>query len=298
VTATRVDIEEIQTTRMEKLLAVVLAVFLLIGGLWIYHNLHQEATPPRATPAEQAAIDRAQNASERLYQVQSAERRARDRLELSREAYRTALEAKKPAAALARAYEAAQASFRQAQADVATAKRNVAAVAPTAQAADRRLAKEADRRDHAAARNTFLSRLAFVVVSLAAAFLLLGRLRNRGSRYLPVAFAAVGATTLLALVMAGDYTSDYIDVGESGPVFLSLAGIAMTLLSFVALQRYLAKRVPARRVRKHECPFCGYPVADKPHCEGCGRDVIAACARCEGPRRVGTVFCGLCGSRA
>jgi hypothetical protein len=49
-------------------------------------------------------------------------------------------------------------------------------------------------------------------------------------------------------------------------------------------------------VRKAECPFCGYPVRGNDHCEGCGRDVIASCARCEQPRRVGSAFCGACGA--
>ena len=34
--STRVDVEEIQTTKSEKLLAAVLALFLLIGGIWVY----------------------------------------------------------------------------------------------------------------------------------------------------------------------------------------------------------------------------------------------------------------------
>ncbi len=298
MTTTRVDVDEIQTTRVEKLLAFVLAVFLLIGGLWIYHNLRQEATYPHPTAAEQAAMDRESRAEQRVYRAQSQVSRARDRLELSREAYRTALEAKQPAGRLERAYEAAQADYRRSQAAVSAAQQDAAAAAPAARSASDRISRETDRREHAASRNTFLFRLAFVIATLAGAYLLLGRLRNRGSRYLPVGLAAVGAAAVQALVMAGDYTTDYIDVGRSGPFLISAAGIVMTLLSFVALQRYLAKRVPARRVRKHECPFCGYPVKDKPHCEGCGRDVIAACARCEGPRRVGTSFCGLCGSRA
>jgi hypothetical protein len=61
--ATRVELEEIQTTRMEKLLAWVLAGFLLLGGLWIYHRIgQQQATyvPAAPTAADQAAIDRHQ----------------------------------------------------------------------------------------------------------------------------------------------------------------------------------------------------------------------------------------------
>ena len=36
--STHVDVEEIQTTKSEKLLALVLAGFLLVGGLWSYQG--------------------------------------------------------------------------------------------------------------------------------------------------------------------------------------------------------------------------------------------------------------------
>ena len=39
----------------------------------------------------------------------------------------------------------------------------------------------------------------------------------------------------------------------------------------------------------------GYPGGAGPHCEGCGRDLVAPCARCEAPRRVGTEHCAVCG---
>jgi hypothetical protein len=70
----------------------------------------------------------------------------------------------------------------------------------------------------------------------------------------------------------------------------------MTLLAFVALQRYLARRIPQSRVRKRECPFCGYPVRENQRCEGCGREVVASCAKCGSDRRVGTLHCGACGA--
>ena len=37
--STRPDVEDLQTTRTEKLLAVVLAAFLLLGGIWTYTRL-------------------------------------------------------------------------------------------------------------------------------------------------------------------------------------------------------------------------------------------------------------------
>jgi hypothetical protein len=95
--------------------------------------------------------------------------------------------------------------------------------------------------------------------------------------------------------MAGDYITDYVDPLDFGPLVLALAGASLTLAAFAALQRYLARRVPFRRVRKRECPFCGFPVGPNEHCEGCGRAVVAECASCAAPRRVGTLHCGACG---
>ena len=118
---------------------------------------------------------------------------------------------------------------------------------------------------------TFLLRLALLLTTLGFAYWLLIRLRGSGSRYLPVAFALVGFRPSLALVMAGDYVGHHIDVEQLGPLVLSIAGIALTLGAFWWLQRYLARRIPQRRVRKNECPFCGYPARGSEHCEGCGR---------------------------
>jgi len=40
--STRVEVEEIRTTPSERLLAVVLAIFLLIGGIWTYDRIEEE----------------------------------------------------------------------------------------------------------------------------------------------------------------------------------------------------------------------------------------------------------------
>jgi hypothetical protein len=77
---------------------------------------------------------------------------------------------------------------------------------------------------------------------------------------------------------------------------LAVAGALLTIVAFGLLQRYLARRLPERRVRHRECPFCGYPTRDVAHCEGCGRDVVAECASCREPRRVGTRHCRACGA--
>ena len=142
----------------------------------------------------------------------------------------------------------------------------------------------------------FVFRLAFVLANIVFGYWLLARLRRRRSRYYPVGMAFVGYAAVLAFFMAADYLTDYFDPLDLGPLVLSLFGIVATLIALVMLQRYLAQRLPSRRVRKSECPFCGYPVRGNTHCEGCGRDVIAPCAQCDEPRRVGAPHCGVCGA--
>jgi hypothetical protein len=203
----------------------------------------------------------------------------------------------------ARRYQASRAAFARARRRVAAARREVARLAPSAPAARRRHAAaqrdrdrrvEADRRH--AGRVSFARRLALVLLWLGASYALLAWLRRRGSRWLLAGIASVGAIGLLALVMAVDHLTDYVDVTDLGVLVLAVAGALLTIVAFGLLQRYLARRLPERRVRHRECPFCGYPTRDVTHCEGCGRDVVGECSSCHEPRRVGTRHCRACGA--
>ena len=295
-----VDVEEIQTTKSEKLLAFVLAGFLLVGGLSAYQKVddttRMAVEPAAAEPADRAAVARLVAADERLFAAEEAERLALERMELAREAYRTTLDAAAPSAELERAYEDAQARYEQSRVAVVDARGEVAAANPAAAAARARIQAEQDRVATLESVGSFGARLLLVLAALAGSYALLGRLRSRGSRYLPVGLAAVGFAAVLALVMAGDYVTDYVDPLEFGPLILALVGVGLTLVAFITLQRYLQRRIPLRRLRKGECPFCGFPGRSGSHCEGCGRTVLTECASCAEPRRVGSLHCGACGS--
>lgn len=308
----RVGEGEMETSGTEKVLALVLAVFIAIGAIWGYFKLDDAVgqDPVRFAservllePAEVSAL-RDQRQAQRAVQAARVDRRAAVRgLELSRETYRTALDADESAAALQAEYEAAQAELGSASRDLAVALETEREAQPAARAAQNHLFElrqaERQRADDSRVehdRTVFLLRLALLALMLAGAYRLLGRLRSRNSRYLPAAIAWIGATAVLAAVMAADYADGYIAFEEVGPLAISVVGVALTLVAFVALQRFLAKRVPARRVRRSECPFCGFPVRDKPHCEGCGRAVIGDCTSCHHDRRVGTPRCGFCGA--
>lgn len=303
---------EIETSGTEKVLAVVLAVFIAIGAIWGYVKLDEVAASDQVSyaperevlaPAELSALKDHRQANVAVRRAQSDRRAATRQLEIRREAYRTALDAEQPSAGLQAEYEAARTEFASASKDLAAATGAAARTSSAAAEAEARLFEargeaearaDDDRAQHD--RTVFLLRLALLGLMLGAAYWLLSRLRSRHSRYLPAALACAGATVILAIVMAGDYTNTYLGFSEIGPLAISILGVALTLVAFVALQRFLAKRIPARRVRRGECSFCGFPLRDKPHCEGCGRAAIASCSTCHEDRRVGTPRCAWCGN--
>lgn len=296
-----VDAEQIETTRSEKALAIVLAVFILIGGLWVYFNLDDVDRPPTRiegpeSPTDAAAIEQDRKATREVQAAGRSVARLRGELVLAREDFRTALDAGRPADELGQAFDQAGASLDSAVRDLQAAKRQARATGPEAAAAEDRARQARDdlQRDHD--RLVFALRLALVLLMLGVGYVLLSVMRVGQSRYLPMALALIGASVALALVMAIDYTENRIDIEQTGPLALSIGGIVLTVLAFVALQRYVARRVPLRRVRRHECPFCGFPIRDNGRCEGCGRRVVGECSNCEAQRRVGTAHCGSCGS--
>ena len=294
--STYVESEEIQATRSEKLLAVILAAFLLVAGVWAYQRIDdwsRAVVVPSVSAA--GAVARLAFADQAAFTAKENEQRALDELTLAREAYRTALDADQPAGGLELAYEARQETYTGAQSATREAEAGAAALRPAAALAQRRIDNEERRALERETRLSVALRFVFVVASLSLAYLLLARLRRRESRYLPLGLAAVASAAILALVMASDYVTDYVDPLALGPLVLALVGIVLTLAAFRTLQVYLVRRMPSRRVRKGECPFCGFPVRGNEHCEGCGREVVSACGRCASPRRVGSLHCGTCG---
>jgi hypothetical protein len=299
--STRFDIEEIQANKTEKFLAAVLAVFCLIGGVWTYQKIddkvaeHVRVDAP-VSAADEAAISRSEDAQNRLFQARDRAGAARRNLVFRREEYRTALDAGRSAPRLEQLYRQSQNRLAAAEREASAAEGEVERAAPAAAAAEKRRAAEFERRQDRRELYTFLIRLGFVFALITAAFPLVLVLHRRRSRYVPLGLGFAAFVTALSFVLAGDYLTDYIDPLDLGILALSLFGVAMTVLAFALLQRYLDRRLPARRVRKGQCPFCGYPVRGNESCEGCGRDVVAPCARCEEPRRVGTMHCGACGA--
>jgi hypothetical protein len=295
----QLDVEQLQTTKSEKLLALVLAAFLLIGGIWAYQEADdwvRDAIPLREpTAAEQQALDTLEQAQNARFRADQRVRQARAELELRRERYRTALDAGDPAAALRAQYLAAEREFERARARQDSAIQAVRAAQPAANEAQERLNGDIGERRDRQELITFLLRLALAVLFVAVSYVLLTRLRERGTRWFPLSGSAVIFATVFAFVLAVDYLTDYFDPFDAGILMLALLGAALTVVAFWLLQRYLARRLPLRRVRRGQCPYCGFPLGGGERCEGCGRQVVAPCSNCAAPRRVGAPFCAACG---
>jgi hypothetical protein len=293
-----IEVDEIQTTRGEKALAVVLGLFLLVGLVWGYTRLDTRVAfydelPPALSPADQAAINAHADAQAVLVEAQADHTEALGDLQVKRERYRTALDAGRPAPGLETEYREAERTYAATEKRLAAPQARVARTEGPAAAARERQADAFEAKRTREEQITFALRLVYVLVLLAAAYGLLHVLR--GSRYFPLGIAAVVAAAVLTLVFTSDYVEDRVDWRDTGPVVLSLAGIALTLGAFWGLQRYLQRRIPLRRVRKGKCPFCGFPAAGNTSCEGCGRAVAGSCSHCGEHRRVGVTFCGSCG---
>ncbi len=296
--STRVDTEDIASTRSERVLAVVLVVFLLIGSGWFYVKIDDWVGGSRAweyTAAEQRSIDAAETAEDRAWRAEEERDTALTDLELARENLSLAIEQDQPTESLSETFEEAQTEYAEARAEATTARSRADAAQ---QAADDARETYDDRARGKDGRYWIVAllRLLFVGALVGGSLRLITVQRARESRYLTLGLSAVAASTLTAVWFAGDYITDFIDVLELGPLVLSVLGAGATVVAFVALQRYLARRVPRSRVRKGECPFCGFPVrGDGPHCEGCGREVVGECGACSSPRRVGSPHCAVCG---
>ncbi len=300
---TRVDIEDVSSAKSEKFLAVVLAAFLLIGSIWFYIKVDDWAGGSRAwefTPAEQRVMSAQEEAWQAEQTATSRAEREKTEVGLAKDALDIALAKGDSIAELEAKYQDELDQFEAAR--VAQAKAQAHAEELSRQASV--IEKRHENQRLSPSRQWVIAgiRFGFIVVWFGASLRMVSVLRRKQSRFLPLAFAVTGTGVITALVFATDYITDYIDPLDLGPIVLSVFGAVTTVAAFIGLQRWLAARLPGRRVRNGECPFCGHPVRDgaermgASHCEGCGREVIAPCASCGLPRRVGSPHCGACGA--
>src|SRR4051794_30317087 len=116
------DHDEINTTRGEKALAFVLAVFLLVGGLWVYFEpLSRDAHEVQPTSQQRAAIDARDRAQDDVSRLEDRVDHRQDDYVQAREDYRTDLDAHSSTAVTKPQFQRALARFNEAKRDLAAA---------------------------------------------------------------------------------------------------------------------------------------------------------------------------------
>lgn len=312
--------ESVVITASERVLAWILAGFLLIALCWVYVNIDDAVRDARGDSSDASyrtlkKLESSQEKNERalgLWDELSATsvtdarvsaRRAEDARDEARDRFRTELDAGNRDEQLRRAYLAAEnradakaAELSKLESDRTEALEKQSSYMKSTSAQRQSARQHVASRRNATDRWIFVSRALLVLVSLALSVFLLRSIAERSPRAQPLAQATVTASAALALAMIVDYSEVSFDFDSLGPLGLAALGSVSTIAAFFGLQRYLARRRPLRRLRAGECRRCGYPARDVAFCEGCGSQVYDTCKRCGQPRRAGTPHCRSCGA--
>lgn len=312
------DIEELETTRAEKVLALGLVVFLLIGAFWALGRLSELPRRPdydairaqhgldqveQELRGRQAVVYRAEEA----VHTRQAERDAAQReYEFRREEYRTALNRGVDDPQLRARHEQARLAFERAQQNLELAEAVLAAARERLEPVEREHQERwgaaqgafdgAHRRYELALAGV---RFGFVVPAFLGSVWLWQRMRRRRSRHLIIGTATLAAGTILMISLAGQYAWRFLQ--DLVTPFISLIGSAVSILAIIAIKRYVfsPERVVRARLRRHQCPHCGFPVppgAGYARCPDCGGALHEACENCGAQRPVLAAHCPTCGA--
>lgn len=312
--------EVVVVTVSERLLAWILAGFLLMALSWGYVNVDDAVRDVRSDPTAEINQELDQLRSEQETNEKSLGlwgdlsmgslgaarinlREAMTDRDTARERYRTELDAGNKDLQLRREYLAAevqvakiQRTLTKLEAARAAALNQQSTYMKSKNAQRRRAEQRVESRENATNRWIFLLRALLTLGTLGLSILLLRFVSERSPRSRPLGQAAVTASALMVLTMIVDYSEISFDFDSLGPLGTATLGSTITVGAFFGLQRYLAKRRPLRRLRAGACWRCGYPAKDVAYCEGCGSRVYEDCGRCGKPRRIGTPHCRSCGA--
>lgn len=309
------DVEHVEFTRMEKILALALVVFLLIGGWWVLGALGRLVPRPDWSAIESRHdVDRLQNEMSALeQQLWSARQmvserkieldRARLEYEFRREEYRTYLGTGVDDPDLLAAYELARDRMEsarqlvQAGESVLEAREEAAAAARHAYHRVREQVSQEHWRAQALYElRLFLLRLAYALPLLLLSLVAWQRFRTRKTGHLIILTSIAAFAALQLLILMGQYA--WTVFREAAQLAISIGGSAIAIGGLIALRRMLGN--PERRALAHlrngQCPGCGFPLGDGEYCHSCGRCVLSECQSCGLSGLIHASYCSHCGS--
>lgn len=309
---------EREATRAEKILALALAIFLLIGGVRIavaidrmfprpvYEQVRREFIPP---DMEQELSLLRQKESELAGEAQSsreAEIRARLAYEAAREEYRTFLDRGIDDPRKRAAWETARASLEEAQ------ERRDAAEETLARFTSRILQPKVNAYTRAEmniqSKLTDLTRtrdlksggfsLAYALLAFAFTFWIfnLFRIKPGLARYAVIGTSFLGFGVLQTIVIFFKIVIPFLHDIIPIEWIVSVGGSAICIAALVYLKNrfFSLEAVRQRRLWKGLCPVCGF---SRPgfFCAWCGASQVMECPHCTGRTNRYLPYCGECG---
>ncbi|MBS3938954.1 MAG: hypothetical protein KGZ50_10350 [Peptococcaceae bacterium] len=308
------------TTTAEKILALALTVFLLIGGLWAAENITQFFPPPdwAAIRAEHipASVEAefnllAQEQNELAMTVQrhtEAVAAAQSAYEKAREEYRTLLDRGIDDRDKRLRWEETRLQLETLQKEIAVARAaldtfttDVFAPQKTVfLAAQQRYHDELGRQNRARNLVVGVALLTYALAVFALTFLVFNLFRTRRSlsRYVVVGNSVLGFGALQALILF--YRVVYPALRGLLPVelIISVGGAAISIAGIVFLKNrfFSNEAIRNRRLWRKSCPNCGFPHPSL-HCAWCGAGQVAPCPQCHARTNNHLPYCGECGAK-
>ena len=309
------EVEKMEATRGEKILASAMVIFLLIGGINILTELGDlPERPQRDIYYEKCGV----------YNLESEERSidfdlkvARDALEnaddeylsakenylFKREEYRVILDKEETDEIKEREHEEARKRYEESQVQLNEAQAVYDGIhdrlnQKSDEVADARgLAHEEYNITYQIYRLKVLAvKLAFVLPLLAVAIAMFLKAKKAKSKYTihANAFMAFASLLLIYTIIENVWQS----LHAIGISILGAVACAITL-AYLKKQYFNSKRIAMSRLKQNKCPWCTFPIRhDMSYCQNCGEKLAYECPECGEMRSILTRFCPNCGNES
>ena len=311
---------EREVTRAEKVLALALAIFLLIGGLRVawaingifpypdYMELHGQFVPAALEEEVNALLQREGEKQGALQRLREEESALRSQYEKAREEYRTMLDRGIDDADKKALWVQAREGHEEALAAISVAETTLqdfqaSTLGPKQQALWENYGRLETRFNQLTSRRNLHAGLALMAYALAGFALALWIFNLFRSKPLLSRYAVIGTSFLLFGVLqmlAITYYTGFPFLRDLIPIewIISIAGSGLSIAGIVFLKnRYLStEAVRNRRLWKKACPICGYPQPGN-HCIRCGAAQTQNCSHCGLLTSKFALWCRECGSK-
>jgi hypothetical protein len=303
----------IEFSRAERILALGMVIFLLVGGAWVFNRIQRIPARPNYHAIEQHYISsELQNEYWQAQNTLNAARAATERLrqelavatteyEFRREEFRVMNERGILDPAREKAYLDALAAFERLRREIGlamaveeSAHERLRPLETQWKTLHTQIGEEHARRLRAFELQLFGLRLLYAVPVFLLALLLFLRLRKQNSNYLVFATALIGAGTLQLVYLVALYSWHLLrDIAQ---IAIAVIGTALCMFGIVLIRRYWLdpERVIRTRVRRGQCFSCGAAAEDNVYCPSCGEELQKRCLGCGANRPVKAAFCPHC----